>query len=69
MEPEPGQDPERDEPDGPQPGEGPPGPDDDDASEFGPWDALEGTLGAAKEREELLSGRSEEHTSELQSPC
>ena len=23
---------------------------------FGPWDALEGTLGAAKEREELLSG-------------
>ena len=32
------------------------GTDDDDASEFGPWDALEGTLGAAKEREELLSG-------------
>ena len=25
-------------------------------SVFGPWDALEGTLGAAKEREELLSG-------------
>jgi Domain of unknown function (DUF222) len=25
-------------------------------SEFGPWDALEGTLGAAKERAELLSG-------------
>src|ERR1700727_2991179 len=56
MEPEPGQDPERDEPDGPQPGEGSPGPDDDDMSEFGPWDALEGTLGAAKRREELLSG-------------
>src|SRR3984885_8747916 len=28
----------------------------DDVSEFGPWDALEGTLGAAKEREGLLSG-------------
>ena len=25
-------------------------------SVFGPWDGLEGTLGAAKEREELLSG-------------
>ena len=25
-------------------------------SEFGPWDALEGTLGAARERAELLSG-------------
>src|SRR5580692_7196803 len=25
-------------------------------SVFGPWDALEGTLGAAREREELLSG-------------
>jgi hypothetical protein len=25
-------------------------------SEFGPWDALEGALGAAREREELLSG-------------
>ena len=32
------------------------GTDGDDESEFGPWDALEGTLGAAKEREELLSG-------------
>ena len=28
----------------------------DGESVFGPWDALEGTLGAAKEREELLSG-------------
>jgi hypothetical protein len=92
MEREPGQDPEHDGPDGPQPGKGSPGPDDagvpddagspgapgsdttssrasgfgssgadagtddDDMSEFGPWDALEGTLGAAKEREDLLSG-------------
>ena len=29
---------------------------DDGESVFGPWEALEGTLGAAKEREELLSG-------------
>ncbi len=29
---------------------------DDGESVFGPWDALEGTLGAAKEREELLAG-------------
>jgi hypothetical protein len=29
---------------------------DDGVSVFGPWDALEGTLGAAREREELLSG-------------
>jgi hypothetical protein len=29
---------------------------DDEESVFGPWDALEGTLGAAKEREELLAG-------------
>ena len=28
----------------------------DGESVFGPWDALEGTLGAAKEREELLAG-------------
>ncbi len=48
---------------GPGPGEGASGADadavagtDHDASEFGPWDALEGTLGAAREREELLSG-------------
>jgi hypothetical protein len=33
-----------------------PGDDDDDVSVFGPWDGLEGTLGAAKERAELLSG-------------
>jgi Domain of unknown function (DUF222) len=33
-----------------------PGTDGDGESVFGPWDALEGTLGAAKEREELLSG-------------
>ena len=31
-------------------------PDGDGESVFGPWEALEGTLGAAKEREELLSG-------------
>ena len=30
--------------------------DDDGVSVFGPWDGLEGTLGAAREREELLSG-------------
>ena len=29
---------------------------DEGESVFGPWEALEGTLGAAKEREELLSG-------------
>ena len=29
---------------------------DDGESVFGPWDALEGTLGAAREREELLAG-------------
>jgi hypothetical protein len=29
---------------------------DGEESVFGPWDALEGTLGAAKEREELLAG-------------
>src|ERR1700691_6544135 len=29
---------------------------DDGESGFGPWDALEGTLGAAREREELLAG-------------
>jgi hypothetical protein len=29
---------------------------DDGESVFGPWEALEGTLGAAKEREELLAG-------------
>src|ERR1700689_753019 len=29
---------------------------DDGESEFGPWDALEGALGAAREREELLAG-------------
>jgi Domain of unknown function (DUF222) len=29
---------------------------DDGESVFGPWDALEGTLGAAKDREELLAG-------------
>ena len=28
----------------------------DGESVFGPWEALEGTLGAAKEREELLAG-------------
>ena len=33
-----------------------PGTDGGGESVFGPWDALEGTLGAAKEREELLSG-------------
>ena len=33
-----------------------PGTDNGGESDFGPWDALEGTLGAAKEREELLSG-------------
>ena len=55
MEQEPGQDPEHDGPAGPQPGEGSPEPDDNDESVFGPWDGLEGTLGAAKEREELLS--------------
>ena len=33
-----------------------PGPVSDEESVFGPWDALEGTLGAAREREELLSG-------------
>ena len=32
------------------------GTDGDDESEFGPWDSLEGTLGAARERAELLSG-------------
>ena len=32
------------------------GADDDGESVFGPWDALEGTLGAAREREELLAG-------------
>ena len=32
------------------------GGDDDGESVFGPWDALEGALGAAREREELLSG-------------
>jgi hypothetical protein len=83
MEPEPGQDPEREEAAGPQSGESSPGPDhanlpgdavapgsgsgggdagsdprtdDGDVGEFGPWEALEGTLGAAKAREELLSG-------------
>ncbi|HEY5395021.1 MAG TPA: DUF222 domain-containing protein, partial [Trebonia sp.] len=104
MEQEPGQDPERDGPAGPQPGEGPPddaglpdeaespggatsprgpGPDasgsassdsdsdsgsdsgasgsgasgsgDGDEGDFGPWEGLEGTLGAARERAELLS--------------
>jgi hypothetical protein len=30
--------------------------DDDDESVFGPWEGLEGTLGAAREREELLAG-------------
>ena len=30
--------------------------DGDGVSEFGPWDGLEGTLGAAREREELLAG-------------
>ena len=30
--------------------------DDDGVSVFGPWDGLEGTLGAAREREELLAG-------------
>ena len=29
---------------------------DDGESVFGPWEALEGTLGAAREREELLAG-------------
>ncbi|HEX4087797.1 MAG TPA: DUF222 domain-containing protein [Trebonia sp.] len=43
MEPEPGHDPEQDSPDG---GE----------SVFGPWEELEGTLEAARERAELLSG-------------
>src|SRR6202522_4348292 len=33
-----------------------PGADDDGESVFGPWDAWEGTLGAAREREELLAG-------------
>jgi hypothetical protein len=83
MEQEPGQDPEHDGPEGPQPppgssppGAGSPGPDassgapgagadaaDGDGgggaegeSVFGPWDGLEGTLGAAREREELLAG-------------
>src|SRR6202041_1971520 len=82
MEQEPGQDPENDGPEGPQPppgsspsGAGSPGPDDSrggapgaDAADgdggggaegesvFGPWDGLEGTLGAAREREELLAG-------------
>jgi hypothetical protein len=32
------------------------GTDDDGESVFGPWDGLEGTLGAAREREELLAG-------------
>ena len=60
MEQEPGQDPENDGPADPQP---PPGSSDPGIGEgghgesvFGPWDALEGTLGAAKEREELLAG-------------
>src|ERR1700734_787578 len=90
MEQEPGQDPENDGPEGPQPppgssppGAGSPGPDDSGSgsagadagadgdagagdgdggdgaegeSVFGPWDGLEGTLGAAREREELLAG-------------
>ena len=84
MEQEPGQDPERDGPAGPQPppdsshpgdagsprpgasGSGSSGADadadagagegDDGESVFGPWEALEGTLGAAREREELLAG-------------
>ena len=41
---------------GPGPGPGDGDGDGDGESDFGPWDALEGTLGAAKEREELLSG-------------
>src|ERR1700727_2403322 len=36
--------------------DGGPGDDDDGESVFGPWEGLEGTLGAAREREELLAG-------------
>src|ERR1700722_20226927 len=66
MEREPGEDSEPDEPSDPGSGPDSPGPDDvgsadpgtagEGESVFGPWEALEGTLGAAREREELLSG-------------
>jgi len=66
MERESSDEPERDGPSDPGSGPDSAGPDDagsadaetvgEDESVFGPWESLEGTLGAAKEREELLSG-------------